>query len=166
MNPTKPALQVWPWAIAAALAFVVLAYVVMIRISLRHPSAPVPGDAYAQAEHHDELLARRRAAQALGWRVDVVACPSGPAAERCEVVLEVRDAHGEPVLDLHGMVEARRADDASLDRTAAVEERGAGRYAADLPLARGGLYALDVTLEGPAGTWLGSREALLGSGAP
>lgn len=156
--------NVWPWAIATALAFVVSAYVVMIQISLRHPSAPVAGDHYAVAERYDEVLARRKAAEALGWNVEVVACPRGPLAEQCRVALDVRDGHGQPLLGMQGTLDARRSDDVSLDRSATLHERGDGRYTADLALTRGGFYIIEVRLEGPAGSWLGSRQTLIGQG--
>lgn len=164
MKPKRDTHNVWPYAIAAALTCVVLAYAVMIRISLRHPSAPAADDHYAEAERYDSVLAERRRAEALGWKIQVGACREGLHAGVCRVEVGVEDPRGSPLSGLSGTLGARRSDDASWDRDGELHATGPGRYTTDLALGRGGFYTLEIRLQGPQGTWVGAREALIDEG--
>lgn len=161
MNRSTDPHSMWPWAIAGALAFVVLAYVVMIRLSLTHPSVPAATDHYADAARYDEILAERKAAAALGWDVDVGSCEVAVAADRCRLLVRVRDRTRAPIAGLTGSIDARRPDDAALDRHGPITDLGEGLYEASLAIGRSGVYALELRLHGGEGAWVGVREASL-----
>lgn len=155
----------WPWGIATGLGVVVAANALMIHIALSHPSAPASPDHYGEGLRWNEIQAERSRAQALGWRVELEPC-AGLGQAGCPLVLRVRDAAGAPVVGLRGGVTAERADDPALDRQASIApgERP-GEYLALLPLARPGLYALALRLEGGAAPWVDQRRILVPAAA-
>lgn len=156
----------WPWGIGIGLGVVVAVNALMIHIAISHPSAPASADHYGESQRWDEVQAERGRAQALGWRVELQPCAAVGAAG-CPLVLRVRDAAGRPVAGLHGTIVAQRADDPALDRDAHVIARAElGDYEARLPLARPGLYALTIRLEGGAAPWVDARRVHFAGHAP
>ncbi|MCA9652111.1 MAG: FixH family protein [Myxococcales bacterium] len=152
----------WPWGIGIGLGVVVVANAIMIHIALSHPSAPAAADHYAESQRWSEVQAERQRAQELGWTVELRPCAQLDASG-CALRLEVRDAQGEVVPGLHGRVSAQRADDVTLDRDAELAEISAGEYEGTLALARPGLYALSIRLEGGPAPWVDERRIEVGS---
>jgi nitrogen fixation protein FixH len=151
----------WPWGIGIGLGVVVAVNALMIHIAISHPSAPASRDHYGESQRWDEVQAARGRSRALGWRVELEPCAS-LGADGCPLVLRVRDAAGLPVAGLHGTIVAQRADDPALDREAEVVARAElGGYEARLALARPGLYALSIRLEGGAAAWVDERRILV-----
>lgn len=155
----------WPIGIVAGLGVVFVANAIMITLALRNPSVMASEDPYGDALDYDRVIAERAATAALGWQVEFDVCTQGPspAPERgCVVTFTVRDRDGHAVEGLSGAIEARRGDDAALDRVASVSERGEGRYEAVLALARPGLYELSVHLDGGPSPWVASFSEMIG----
>lgn len=153
----------WPWAIALGLGAGVAANLWMVSIAVRNGSVPVPGDIQHELVAYEEVAQAHRAAAALGWRVDLDRCvpeATTDAAAACRMAVHVTDESGHAVTGLHGSIVARRGDDAAFDREAQLVARDGGDYEVVLPLVRGGLYRLDVALQGGAAPWLGTRELL------
>lgn len=148
----------WPWGIGIGLGIVVAVNAFMIHIALSHPSVPASQDHYGESLHWDEVQAERGRAAALGWQVELQPCASlGP--DGCPLSLHVRDAQGAAVAGLHGEIRAERADDPTLDRTAAVTAGAeAGAYQGHLALGRPGLYTLSMRLEGGPAPWVDTRR--------
>lgn len=151
----------WPLGIVAGLSIVAVANAIMITYALQNPSVRVSEDPYLDGLHYDEVIAERRASEALGWDVDIDVCATG-MGETCEVALVVRDRSGAPVRGLTGSVDARRGDNEALDRNASFEELSDGRYLASVGLATGGLYELSIRLEGGPSPWVASFTELIG----
>lgn len=150
----------WPWGIGLGLGAVVVANAIMIHVAVSHPSAPAARDHYGESLRWDEVRAERARAQALGWRVELEACDGAP--EACVVRLRVRDPSGVPVRDLRGRLRVQRADDPALDREAEVTATATpGDYEAALALARPGLYAVSIRLEGGPAPWVDERRMSL-----
>ncbi len=153
----------WPWAIALGLGAGVAANLWMVSIAVRNGSVPVPGDIQHELIAYEDVASAHRAAAALGWRVVLDTCVPVPAADAtaaCRMTVHVTDAVGHAVSGLRGSITARRGDDARFDREAAIVGRTGGDYEVVLPLVRGGLYRLDVALDGGAAPWIGTRELL------
>ncbi len=148
----------WPWALALGLGLGVGGNLWMVSIALSHRSALEPGDHEHDAVAFDEVIAARRAAASLHWRVDLDRCQPGAAG--CTLRLDVTDADGRAVTGLAGTIDARRSDDATLDRSAQLRPRPGGGYEVALPLVRPGFYRLAITLQGGRAPWVGERELL------
>jgi nitrogen fixation protein FixH len=145
------------------LGIVFVANGIMVSKALEHPSAPAAKDHYVEAEHYDEVLAEREAAAALGWTVDVQACPRG-VDSGCALTITVADRDGAPVPGLSGSVAASRADTTALDRTGTLEAAAPGRYRTVLDLAEGGAYRFELRLTGGDAPWVGSRDVIVEEG--
>jgi nitrogen fixation protein FixH len=148
----------WPLAIGLGLLGTCAIQLTMVAIATTHRSAPASADHEVESLQFDRVLAARNRAAALGWRVDVESCVRNDGG--CTLAVSVRDADGHPVSGLHGEIAAARADDASFDRRASVRALAPGRYASTLELGAGGVYRLEITLEGGAAPWIGTREVL------
>lgn len=157
---TAPPRSYWPLGIAASLGVVFVANAIMISQAIDHPSAPAAEDHYLESEHYEEVLAEREAAAAMGWSVDVKACPDG-FVDTCHVTVAVTDASAKRVSGLSGSVAASRADTTDLDRTATLEAAAPGVYRAVLELGEGGQYHLDLRLNGAETPWVGQRQILV-----
>lgn len=145
--------------IIAGLGFVVAANAVMISVAVSNQPALETDDHYGEAMRYDEVIEARAATAALGWRVDVQSCEG--ALSPCTFQLSVTDAGGEAVGDLNGELLLRRADTASLDRTAPITSLGGGRYEAEFDLGAAGLYELNLDLRGDAGDFVDKRRVVV-----
>lgn len=149
----------WPWGIVLGLALGVTVLVTMGTIAFRHRSAMVLGDPDRDALDFDRVLVDRRAAAALGWRIELDGCAT-LVDGACVLVVQVRDREGHALADVEGELVATRGDDARWDRTAAIEP-SAGSYRSVLPIGRGGLYRISLRLVRGDEVWIGERELLL-----
>lgn len=160
MNDRSEKRSWWPYGIVGGLGVVAVANAIMITCALQNPSVRVSEDPYGDSLDYDRVIAERDAAKALGWTVELSPCSN----EACTVSLLVRDADGRPVDGLAGTIRAERGDDAGLDREGELLARGEGRYEGSLGLARHGLYAVSVRLEGGPAPWVGEfTEVLIAS---
>lgn len=106
-----------------------------ITLAMRtHPGEDVPRS-YYQGLNYNETLARRQAQQALGWtaRVNVV---DG------ELLVEVRDAAGEPVSGLMLAGALNHPTNTARDCPLTFRETRAGLYRVDLPCREAGQWHL------------------------
>jgi nitrogen fixation protein FixH len=107
-----------------------------------HPGEDVPRS-YVQGLNYNDVLDRRRAQDALGWsaRVNVV---DG------DLLVEVRDAGGNPVSGLSLSGAMNHPTDTSRDCPLAFEERRAGLYRVALPCTEAGEWHLHAVNDGEA----------------
>jgi nitrogen fixation protein FixH len=162
-QPTARPRSWWPLGIVVGLGIVFVANGIMITKALENPSAPAAEDHYVESEHYEEVLTERKAAAALGWTVDVEACPEG-FDDGCVVTLTVTDRDGEPVTGLAGSVTATRADTTDLDRNGGFEESASGRYRTVLDLGDDGYYLFELRLTGHETPWVGERRIQIDRG--
>lgn len=136
----------------------------MVTVAVRNPSAPAVDHPYEASARFDLVMSERRAAEKLGWSVQIEGCEAGTRQGRCGVVVEVRDARGAPVSGLSGHLTARRGDHVRHDRRGPVTEVGPGRYLADLDAVHPGLHDVALRLEGGPHSWVGERRLWLAAG--
>jgi nitrogen fixation protein FixH len=145
MTASKPSGKHWPVIIVALLLGNVTAVMVLIGSSRAGESHHVVPDYYEKAVAWDQTMAQERANLDLGWSVEVTPGTGG------ELVLTVRDRAGAPVEGATIQIDGfHRANASSIVRALAAD-RGEGRYVALLPIARAGLWQLELTAtRGPA----------------
>ena len=151
--------RAWPFAVVAVLAVTVAANGVMMLVVNGREAAVVEPDYYRKALAWDSTLAQRARDQALGWRLDARLAPlAADGRARLEVRLAGRD--GAPIVDARVGVVAVHNREARAPRAATLAPV-AGGYAAELPLARAGLWELrfDVRRGGERFTATLRREA-------
>jgi nitrogen fixation protein FixH len=131
----------WPAGLAALLVAGVGANVAFMVVATRDPSFAVEPDYYRKALAWDEAMAQEARNEALGWGVSVAAMPGG---RRGHLTLQaaVTDRAGAAVAGAAVSVEAMHGARASRIVAAALAEQAPGRYAAELPLGRAGLWEL------------------------
>lgn len=140
-------------AIVGALVGVAAVQAAFVIIAGQNPPVLVSETAYADAQHFDAVIDARRAAAALGWRVEVA-----PGADA--VIYRVADAAGAPVRGLGGTLRYARADTTAADAERPFVEVGPGVYRAQRP-AMGGVFRLSAQLDGGRAPWLDTRAAVL-----
>jgi nitrogen fixation protein FixH len=119
---------------------------VTVWVALRDPSFGVEEDYYQKGLEHDAVLEQARRNAELGWQLALRAeVLSGPPRSRVEVVLRARA--GAPVAGAAVSVEAFHVARSAYPAEAALVEGEAGRYAAELPLARTGKWEVRVVAE-------------------
>ncbi|MBI1250124.1 MAG: ferredoxin [Alphaproteobacteria bacterium] len=119
---------------AHVLAAMLLFFAAVIAINVAFATIAVrtfPGEdvprSYAQGLQYNETLAKRRAQEALGWRVSAdLRAVDGEAA----IEVELRDRDGFPIRNAHLTAALQRPTDAHLDRAVSFVDLGDGRYQA------------------------------------
>ena len=144
MNP-------WPLGIVGGLSVVVGVNLWMLRVAASDPPIPEAERPYEAGVAYEATLAAQRASGALGFRasVDVV-------AGRARLRLLGQD--GAPVDGLQGTRQARRADRADQDFSAAWRPTAPGVYEAEATFPSGGVWRLQSRLEGAAAPFLDDRR--------
>ena len=136
----------WPVGLALALLASAALNIAFAVVASRDASFSVEPDYYRKSLEWDRTMAQEDANRALGWSIDV---GSEPAAEphALRLVARLRDRGGAGMDGAVVTVEARHGARGADVVTATLAGAGGGRYAADLPLRRPGLWELrfDVT---------------------
>jgi nitrogen fixation protein FixH len=145
MRPAGSHAWLWPLGLALALALSAGGNIVFMILASRDPSFAVEPDYYRKSLDWDRTMAQEGTNRALGWTVRVE--DAGAAAGGRRLVLRVLDREGRAVEGAEITLEAlhgARAADVVRGRLIGI---GQGRYTADLPLARPGLWELRVRAE-------------------
>jgi nitrogen fixation protein FixH len=135
----------WPLGLTLALALSAGGNVVFMIVASRDASFSVEPDYYRKALDWDRTMAQEAANRALGWTATVD--EAAPAARGRRLVLRLRDRDGEPVDGAEVTLEARHGARAADVVHGRLVDVGQGRYAAELLLARAGLWELRVRAE-------------------
>lgn len=136
--------KVWPWVPVALLGAMVTGLGVMASIAVNDSGFALERDYYAKAVAYDEEIAQRAQNARLGWSLTVTAAAAQPATPSR---VEVRLGDGQDKLERARVrVEALRNAAAGRVLEAELRETEPGRYAADLPLRRGGLWDFRFTV--------------------
>lgn len=143
----------WPMAIVGALVGVAVVQAAFVFIASHNPPVLVSETAYADAQQYDAVIEARRAAAALGWRVEVAPSVDG-------VIYRVADAAGAPVRGLGGTLRYARADTTAADAERPFVEVEPGAYRAQRP-AMSGVFRLSARLDGGRAPWVDSRAVVL-----
>jgi nitrogen fixation protein FixH len=135
----------WPLGLGLALALSAGSNILFMVLANRDASFAVEPDYYRKALEWDRTMAQEAANRALGWRVSVEAAMAGTQGRRLTLRLVDRDGRGVDgaIVSVEALHGARAADVVS----GRLSGEGQGRYAAELPLARAGLWELRVRAE-------------------
>ena len=148
MRPAVSHAWLWPLGLALALALSAGGNIVFMVLASRDPSFAVEPDYYKKGLDWDRTMAQEAADRALGWTVSLEGTHDAPTARGGRrLVLRMLDRDGRGVdgaaVTLEALHGARAAD---IVRGRLIGT-GQGRYVADLPLARAGLWELRVRAE-------------------
>lgn len=132
--------KLWPWVPVALLAVMLTGLGVMASLAIDDSSFALERDYYAKAVAFDAEIAQRAQNAQLGWSLAASAEPARPG-QPSRVAVRLDDADG--ALDgARVRVEALRNAAAGRVLEAELSEVAPGRYEAELPLERGGLWEL------------------------
>ena len=135
----------WPIGVVVGLALTIAGNIYVAFRANDDPSVSVESDYYQKAVRFDADQALRRRSERLGWRLALTAAPAAPAAAGGETLTaSLVDSTGAPVrgavVRFTALAVARGNDPVS----GTAREEG-GHYVAILPMARRGLW--DVNIE-------------------
>lgn len=136
--------KVWPFVPVALLAAMVTGLGVMASIAVNDSGFALERDYYAKAVAYDTEIAQRAQNARLGWSLEATAAAAQVGKPSR---LEVRLGDGTSALQ-HARVRVEALRNASAGRVLEAELREAapGRYEAELPLGRGGLWEFRFTV--------------------
>jgi nitrogen fixation protein FixH len=139
----------WPLGLALALAVSAGINIGFMIVANRDASFAVEPDYYRKSLEWDQTMAQEDTNRALGWRL-AVAGERTSLPGRLRLVARLADRTGRPLDGAVVTVEARHGARAAEPVGGVLESGGEGRYAAELPLARPGLWELrfDVRRDG------------------
>jgi len=135
--------RIWPTIIVTVLGGYIVFGLVAARVASHDPNFAIEPDYYRKAVAWDSALAQARRSAALGWRLIPTLGPTGDGTAAL-LAFNVRDSAGAIVMDAHVSVEARQVAHADDLVRATLAMRDDGAYAAQLPLARPGLWEFRV----------------------
>ena len=130
----------WPAFVAGALALQVVSSLVTIYLATTNPSYAVEDDYYRKALRWDETRAQTARNLELGWRLEFDVSLAQAPGDSAMVLVTIRDHDGGPVEGSTVTLEAfpnARADD--ILRASFISAAG-GRYRAELPMRRTGVW--------------------------
>jgi len=141
VTPTPRRAWLWPVGLAALLAASAGANLAFVVVATRDPSFAVVPDYYTKALDWDRTLAQEAHNRGLGWSLSVTTDRSTRPGQ-IRLVVGLADATGvaldDAIVSVEALHGARAAELVSVTLTPA----GRGRYVADLPLRRAGLWEL------------------------
>ena len=131
----------WPLGIVLSLMGVIGVNGFMWWKANEAPDVLVAPDYYAKAVHYEEVIQAESASQRQGWHSAITYQPAGEYP-LLEVVLS--DAQGAPLFGKSGVLKVYRPSDAHLDQELTLQEISPGRYTAQIPKMRTGLWKITV----------------------
>jgi nitrogen fixation protein FixH len=132
---------VWPVGLALALSASAGINIGFMIVANRDASFAVEPDYYRKGLEWDRTMAQEDTNRALGWGV-AVAGERASLPGRLRLVARLTDRAGRPLDGAAVTVEARHGARAAEPVGGVLRSDGGGRYAAELPLARPGLWEL------------------------
>jgi nitrogen fixation protein FixH len=138
----------WLWG-TVVVAFLILQLVIgglAFNLATGDPSVAVVPDYHERALNWDDELARRKRSDQLGWKSSARWSDTSSETNRRELAIEVVDSDGNPIVGGEATVRfyhhARGVDVA----TTALQEISPGKYGAQLPMAKQGLWDIEFSL--------------------
>jgi nitrogen fixation protein FixH len=140
---TAPRRRGWGWPFGLTLALLASAglNIAFALVATHDASFAVEPDYYRKALEWDRTMAQEAANRALGWRITVAAEPA-PRPGTLRLVARITDRDGRGVDGAAMSVEARHGARAAAPVSGTLAAVAGGRYVADLPLRRAGLWEL------------------------
>ena len=139
--------SLWPVIVAGALAFHVVASLVVVFIATSDPSYAVEEDYYQKALHWNDKRAQDRMNDSLGWSIEFSVDPPAKPGDQPTLEARLQDGHASPLNDatisLEAFHNARSGDIVRIDLTPA----GDGIYRASFPADHNGRWELRFTID-------------------
>lgn len=152
--------QSWiPYGFVGFFFVVIAANATMVGVALDSWTGLRTEDAYQKGLEYDEVLAARKAQEALGWDVRADVETPGDLWARVEVALD--DAEGRPLDADRVRIGFFRPTHDGYDRTATLERVGYGRFAGELKLPLAGQWELRVAAERGEDAYRLSRRVMM-----
>lgn len=140
-SPRRGRPWLWPLGLALALGASAGVNIGFMIVANRDASFAVEPDYYRKSLEWDQTMAQEDTNRALGWRL-AVAGERASLRGRLRLVARLTDRDGLPLEGAAVAVEARHGARAAEPVGGVLESGGEGRYTAELPLARPGLWEL------------------------
>jgi hypothetical protein len=137
----------WPLAIVVALVLHVVVSLATVFVATSNPSYAVEEDYYEKALHWDEKRAQDRRNIELGWRIEIEVEPPDSAGSPAALEAILTGADEGPIDGATVAVEAFHNARAGNILRATLAGRGAGRYAAELPMRWAGVWEFRFVAE-------------------
>ena len=148
MTPSGPRTRRgWGWPVGLALALLASAAlnVTFAVVASHDASFAVEPDYYRRSLDWDRTMAQDDANRALGWHIEVQS-ERAPRPGTLRLVARLTDRAGDGLERAEVVVEARHAARAATAVSGTLVGAEAGRYVADLPLRRAGLWELSFVV--------------------
>lgn len=141
--------RLWPVAIVGLLGMNMTIVGVTVYYASRDKTSAVVPDYYMKAVHWDETARQAAANRALGWTVGVTVVPAtgDSTARSATLTVTLADGAGRKIRAAAASVEAFHEADPTAKVRGALRPLGDGRYEAVLPIARAGLWRVDVAAD-------------------
>ncbi|GIW99150.1 MAG: hypothetical protein KatS3mg111_2483 [Pirellulaceae bacterium] len=147
----------WLSIIVGLLALQIAIGVGSIVLAVRDPTVAVTPNYYERAVNWDVTRRARLRTLQLGWKIDyVVLAPEKHASQR-ELRVFVRTADDQPVAELQLFGQAFHHARGNEIHQLQFDEIEAGVYQADVPIVQGGLWQIELRMEGSAGVAADAR---------
>ena len=139
--------SLWPVIIAGALAFHVVASLVVVFIATSDPSYAVEEDYYQKALAWNDKRAQDRTNETLGWSIDFSVEPPAAPGDQSTIEVTLQDGHSSPlngaIVSVEAFHNARSADILKFQLT----PEGEGTYRSSFPAKHNGRWEIRFTIE-------------------
>jgi nitrogen fixation protein FixH len=145
-----------PWLFVAGFGVIIAVNAVMIWFAVSSFSGLYSINPREQGLHYNDVLARQKLRDALGWKVDVAWQPS---ASRMEV--DVRDGAGLPLAGARVIASLVRPVEKRAPIAVAMDPVDIGRFTARIDLPAHGNWDIDIVVECAGRRYASTRRMFL-----
>ncbi len=138
----------WLWG-SVVVAFLILQLIIgglAFNLATGDPSVAVVPDYHERAINWDDEVARRKRSEQLGWKSAVQWGDISSRASRREFAIEVVDSDGKAVTGGEASVRFYHHTRGVDVATMTLQEHSPGKYGAELPMAKPGLWDIEFSL--------------------
>jgi nitrogen fixation protein FixH len=145
-----------PWLFIAGFGVIIAVNAVMIWFAVSSFSGLYSTNPREQGLHYNDVLARQKQRDALGWKVDVA---WQPAASRLEI--DVRDVSDQPIAGARVTANLVRPVEKRAPVVVAMEPVDIGRFLARIDLPAHGNWDVDIVVESAGQSYATTRRMFL-----
>lgn len=143
-TPAGQGISLWPALIIAMLGGQAILMLVMVYMATSDPSFAVEPDYYQKALHWDDMAARQRVSNQLGWSVAIAVSDQADLYKVRRLTCLLTDRNGEPIDGAEIEMLAFSHAQGSQRIHSVLEPAGAGRYHTDMRVVRPGLWEFRI----------------------
>jgi nitrogen fixation protein FixH len=145
-----------PWIFVGGFGVIIAVNAIMIWFAVSSFSGLYSTNPREQGLHYNDVIARQKLRDALGWSVDVAWQPS---ASRMEIA--VRDASGQPLAGARVVANLVRPVEKRAPIAVAMEPVDIGRFVARVDLPEHGNWDVDIVVECAGQRYASTRRMFL-----